>query len=167
MAHPKETRLALRREFLGGLTLEQAADKAGVPLGTARRWRADALAEGDDWDKFQAASLIVAGGGIEAAMGRVAAALVLRAEAVMEQLQQAADAEGGGIDPIDTAKAIASLADSLGKAQAAAKRLMPEADRLATETAAIKGFVELLIRLTPSAAEPAVAAMEAYASGHR
>lgn len=166
MAHPKEARLAVRREFLGGLTLEQAAAKCEVPLGTARRWKADALLAGDDWDKFQAASLIVAGGGIDAAMGRVAAALVLRAEAVMEQLEYAGD-DGSGPNPIDAAKAIASLADSLGKAKAAAKALMPAADRLAIETAAIKGYVELLLRLTPSAAEPAVAAMEAYASGQR
>ena len=63
MAHPKETRLALRAAYLGGLPIEQAASQAEVPLATARRWKSEALAEGDDWDKFQAASLIIAGGG--------------------------------------------------------------------------------------------------------
>lgn len=162
MAHPKETRLALRGAFLSGLPLEQAAEQAGVPLGTARRWKAEALIEGDDWDKFQKASLIVAGGGFDQAMGRVAAAVILRAEAVMERL--ASDAE---VDPMDAAKAIGSLADSLNKAQAAAKRLMPETDKLAVETATLKAFVELLVRMSPAAGEAALQAMEAYSRGER
>lgn len=162
MAHPKETRLALRREFLRGLPLEHAAREAGVPLQTAQRWKREAAAAGDDWDKFQAASLIVAGGGFEQAMGRVAAAVVLRCEALLERMQV-----GEGLDPMEATKAIASLTDSLGKANAAAKRLMPEADRLAVETGAIKAFVELLIRISPAAAEAALSAMEAYSRGER
>lgn len=133
MAHPKETRLALRAAYLGGLGLEQAATKADVPLATARRWKSDAAAEGDDWDKFQAASLIVAGGGFDQAMGRVAAGVILRCEALMERI--GTDAE---IDAIEATKAMASLTDSLAKAHAAAKRLSPATDRLATAMGVIK-----------------------------
>lgn len=124
MAHPKETQLALRAAFLGGSPLDLAAVQVGIGTATARRWKADALASGDDWDKFQKASLIVAGGGFDQAMGRVAASVILRAEAIMERLEEP------GIDPIDAAKAIASLADSLGKAKAAMRALMPETDKL-------------------------------------
>ena len=140
MAHPTETRLALRAAFLGGLPLEAAATKAGIPAQTARRWKAEAAGQGDDWDKFQRASLIVAGGGFEAAMGRVAAAVILRAEALLDQI--AGDAE---IDPIDATKAVGSLADSLAKAQAASKRLMPETDKLAVAMGVLKllsAFIE-------------------------
>lgn len=161
MAHPKETQMALRAAFLGGMPLDLAAVQLNIGTATARRWKADALADGDDWDKFQKASLIVAGGGFDKAMGRVAAAVILRAEAIMEHLE---DPE---IDPIDAAKAIASLADSLGKAKAAMRALMPETDKLAVETGAVKAFTELMIRLHPSAGEAALGALEAYSRGER
>ncbi len=162
MAHPKETQLALRAAYLSGSPLELAAVQCGIGSATARRWKADALAQGDDWDKFQKASLIVAGGGFDAAMGRVAAAVILRAEAIMEQL--GADEE---VDPVSAAKAIASLADSLGKAKAAMRALSPELDQLAIETSAVKAFAELLMRLHPASGEAALAALEAYSRGER
>lgn len=161
MAHPKEKQLQLRAAYIGGLPLEQAAQHTGVPHSSARRWKGEAKARGDDWDKFQAASLIVAGGGFDQSMGRVAAAVLLRAEAVIQRLQ---DPE---IDPLDAARAIASLSDSLGKAKAAMRALMPETDVLAVETGAVKAFVELLIRLHPASAAAALAAMEAFAQGQR
>lgn len=133
MAHPRETRLALRAAYLGGLPIEQAALKATVPLATARRWKAESLTEGDDWDKFQRASMIVAGGGFDQAMGRVAAGVILRCEALLERISE--DPE---IDPIDATKAVGSLTDSLAKAHAAAKRLMPATDRLATAMGVVK-----------------------------
>lgn len=153
--------MALRAAYIGGLGLEIAAAKVGIGTATARRWKADAKDSGDDWDKFQSASLIVAGGGFDQAMGRVAAAVILRSEAIMERLE---DPE---IDPIDAAKAIASLADSLGKAKAAMRALMPQTDQLAIETGAVKGFVELLLRLHPGAGEAALAALEAYSRCER
>lgn len=162
MAHPKETQNKLRGAYIGGMPLDLAAIQAGIGAATARRWKSDALEKGDDWDKFQRASLIVAGGGFDAAMGRVAASVILRAESILESL--GADAEA---DPIEAAKAIASLADSLGKAKAAMRALMPQTDQLSIETSAVKGFVELLLRLYPASAEAALAAMDAYARGER
>lgn len=132
MAHPRETRLALRGAYLGGLPIEQAAAQVGVPLATARRWKAEALAEGDDWDKFQRASMIIAGGGIDQAMGRVATGVLMRCEALMERLN---DPE---LDPLEATKAVGSITDSLAKLQAASKRLMPATDRLAVAMGVIK-----------------------------
>lgn len=133
MAHPKEVRLALRAAYLGGLPIEQAAAQADVPLATARRWKSEALAAGDDWDKFQAASLIVAGGGFDQALGRVAAGVILRCESLLERI--GSDLE---IDPIDATKAIGSLTDSLAKARAATKGMLPEADELGVALQVIK-----------------------------
>lgn len=95
-------------------------------------------------------------------MGRVAAAVVLRCSAVLEQLE--ADE---GINPLDASKAIASLTDSLNKAHSAAKRLMPEADALAAGNDAVKAFAELLIKRNPDAGEAVLSAMEAFARGDR
>lgn len=162
MAHSAEVRAAVRAAFIGGLPLDQAAALHDVAPETARRWKRAATEAGDDWDRFQRASLIVSGGGFEAAMGRVAAAVILRAEAVMDRLQADTEAE-----PLLQAKMLTMLGDTLGKAQAAARRLMPESDRLSIETEAIKGFVNLLVRSSPSAAEAALRAMEAYSRGER
>ena len=134
MAHPKETQLALRAAYLNGSPLDLAAVQVGIGTATARRWKADALAQGDDWDKFQRASLIVAGGGFDQAMGRVAAAVILRAEAILETLGES----DKPVDPIAAAKAIGSLADSLGKAKAATRALMPQTDKLGVAMDVIK-----------------------------
>ena len=144
MAHPRETRLALRAAYLGGLPIEQASAKADVPLATARRWKAEALAEGDDWDKFQAASLIIAGGGFDQALGRVAAGVILRCEALMERI--GADQE---IDPVDATRAVASLTDSLTKARAATKGMLPETDRLATASEVLRHLAAFIQQRYP------------------
>ena len=48
MAHPQETRDKLRKAFVfDQLSLEIAALQAGIGFGTARRWKADAKANGD------------------------------------------------------------------------------------------------------------------------
>lgn len=158
MAHPKETRNAVRAAYIGGMTIEMAAAKARVPMPTARRWKADAAARGDDWDKFQNASLIVSGGGFDQAMGRVAAAVILRSEVLMERL--AADES---IDPVEATKAVASLADSLAKAQSASKRLMPEVDKYAVAVEVLKRLAEHVIARKPGpVAAELVGAIEGF-----
>lgn len=162
MAHPQETRVALRAAYLGGLALELAAAKAGVGFATAKRWKAEADAGGDDWDKFRSVGLMMAGGGLEQAMRRVAAGVVAHAEATLEYLNGATD-----IDPIEAASALATVAGALTKAQGAMARLMPEVDHLAIETGAVKAFAELLMRLHPAQAEGVLAALDAWANGQR
>lgn len=137
MAHPPEKRMELRAAYIGGLPLEPAADKAGVPYATARNWFRAAREAGDDWDKFRAASLIVSGGGIEQAMGRIIAAGLLRCESLLELT---ANAE----DPFEGVKAMAVLGDTVSKLKAASKGMMPEADKLAIATDVAKRLSEFI-----------------------
>lgn len=123
MAHSPELRMQLRTAYIGGLPLEHAADKVGVPHGTARNWYRAARDTGDDWDRFRAASLIVAGGGIEQALGRIIAAGLMRCESLLERT---ADAE----DPFEGVKAMATLGDTVAKLRAAAKSFMPDVSAL-------------------------------------
>lgn len=160
MARPPEERMKLRTAYIGGLPLEAAADKAGVPYATARNWFRAAREEGDDWDKFRAASLIVAGGGIEQAMGRIIAAGLMRCEALLERVGESADVFEG-------VKAMATLGDTVAKLKAAGKGMMPEADQLAIETGAIKAVADLFIRLHPKMADHMVSTVEAWANGQR
>lgn len=131
MAHSPEKRMELRAAYIGGLPLEQAADKVGIPPGTARNWYREARDGNDDWDKFQRVSLMVSGGGIEQALGRVIAAGLLRCEALLEKTATEKD-------PMESVKAMAVLADTVAKLRAAGKNLMPEADRLAVAMDVIK-----------------------------
>lgn len=160
MAHPPEKRLELRAAYIGGLPLEAAADKAGVPYATARNWFREDKATAQDWDKFRSASLIVAGGGIEQAMGRVMAAGLMRCEALMERIDTAED-------PFAAVQALATLGDTIAKLKAAGRGLMKETDQLAIETAAIKALADLFIRRHPKMAGEMLSTVEAWANGQR
>jgi len=136
MAHPPEKRQALRTAYIGGLPLEAAADKVEVPYATARNWFRAARDDGDDWDKFRAASLIVAGGGIEQALGRIIAASLMRCEALIELLNTT-DPEKQ-LPPAEAVKAMATLGDTVAKLRVSGKSMMPEADKLGTAMDVIK-----------------------------
>ncbi|WP_306603907.1 DUF1804 family protein [Azonexus sp.] len=146
MAHPPEKRMELRSAYIGGLPLEAAADKTGVPYATARNWFRAAREEGDDWDKFRAASLIVAGGGIEQAMGRIIAAGLMRCEALLERVALLED-------PNEAVKAMAILGDTVSKLRAAGKSMMPEADKLGVAMDVIKRLIAYLRENHPQQAD--------------
>ncbi len=127
MAHPKETRDALRRAYvLDRQSLEVAAAMFGVSYGTARRWKQQAEAEGDDWDRAQSAQLL-AGSGLEDVARQVLAGLVTQFQATMEAVQVDAD-----IKPAVKVQLLASLADAYNKTVSASKRVLPETSALAT-----------------------------------
>lgn len=133
MAHSPELRMQLRAAYIGGLPLEHAAEKVGVPTGTARNWYRSARDTGDDWDRFRAASLIVAGGGIEQALGRIIAAGLMRCEALLEKT---ADAD----DPFESVRAMATLGDTIAKLRAAAKQFMPAVSEAAMAADTLKAL---------------------------
>lgn len=127
MAHDKATRDKVRSAFVfDRLTLEVAAMKAGVSYGTARRWKTDARAAGDDWDKAQAAQLM-AGGTIEDIARQMLAGLVLQYQASMEAITNDADLKPGA-----KVQMLSSLADAYNKTISASKRILPETSELAT-----------------------------------
>lgn len=137
MAHAPDIKVRLRAAYIGGLPLEAAAAQAGVPYPTARNWYNAAKRGGDDWDKFQKASLIVAGGGIEQSLGRIIAAGLLRCETLLET--SAAEQNIG-----ESVKTAALLGDTVAKLKAASRGLMPEADKLAVAMEVVKRLGELV-----------------------
>lgn len=160
MAHPPEIRHKLRAAYIGGLPLDQAAQKIGVPPGTARNWYREARDSGDDWDKFQAASLVVAGGGIEAALGRVIAAGLVRCEALLEKTASEHDPECPPEDPAADVKTLAVLANTVAKLRAASKTMMPQADRLGVAMAVLKMMHEHLKQTSPHLGDAFAEALE-------
>lgn len=139
MAHPDETRKAVRAAFVfDAQTLEIVALRYQVPLATVRRWKSEARAAGDDWDKARGAQMI-AGGGIEEVVRQTLGLIVQQVQATMEQIQ-AADVKD--IGPAEKVKMLASLADSYNKLMACSKRLMPETDKLAVAMDVLRRLVD-------------------------
>lgn len=127
MAHPVEIKTKLRRAYIyDRLSLEMAALKMCVSYGTASRWKQQAAAIGDDWDKAQAAQLI--GSGSLEDLGRMTlVGFVTQYQATMDEVAQAED-----LNPATKVQMLASLADAFNKIVSANKRILPETSELAT-----------------------------------
>lgn len=157
MAHPDDTRRAVRAGYVfDQLGLEVAAVKEGVPVATARRWKAEAKKAGDDWDRARGAQLI-AGGGIEDVVRQTLAVMVQQTQATAEAIQVAENME-----PLAKVQALASLADSHTKMAAVLKRMMPETDRLAVALEVIKRLLEFTKANYPGNAAALAEMLEAF-----
>ncbi|MDO8933541.1 MAG: DUF1804 family protein [Rhodocyclaceae bacterium] len=149
MAHGDEVRQKVRAAYIfEQLGLEVAALKSDVPIATAKRWKREAKTAGDDWDKARGAQML-AGGGIESVMRQTLAVVVQQVQATVEGIQNAPD-----MAPQDKVKMLASLADSHNKLHAAARRMMPETDKLAVATDVAKRLAEFIRTQYPQHAGP-------------
>lgn len=157
MAHPPELHVQLRAAYVGGLPLEQAAAHVGVPFGTARNWFREAKARGDDWDRFQRVCLLVAGGSIEQAMGRIISAGLLRCEALLERLTEIED-------PVAATTACASLGDVISKLRAAGKQFMPETSESTQATELLRALAQWCGAKAPAQGMVLAAVLEGFAA---
>lgn len=157
MAHPKSKRMSLRSAYcFKAQTLEQAAVVAGVSVGTARRWKADALhAEDDDWDKIRAASNL-AGEGMEAVTRQMLNDYVIQHRSLMEQIA------ASDLSTEARVEALSSLADSFAKTISASKRVLPETDQLATALDVIRKLAEFTRQHFPQYATVILELMEPF-----
>lgn len=138
MAHPKEIRDKVRRAYVfDRLSLEIISARQGVSYSTVRRWKEDALAAGDDWDKAQGA-MLMAGGGIEGAARAMLAGLLTQYQATMDEL------ETSEMKPADKVAMLASLADAYNKTINASKRIMPETNELAVAMGVVQKFATFI-----------------------
>ena len=139
MAHDDAKRQALRAAYVHErLPLEEAARKAGVPASTAARWKRQAKAAGEDWDKLRAATLL-AGEGMEHMARQMLADYVVQHAALMEEIS--ANTELG---PAAKVGMLASLADSFNKTVAASRRVLPETDKLATALGVVNRLADFV-----------------------
>lgn len=125
MAHPAEIRAKLRAAFLyDGLSLEAAAERLGVSERTASRWKREALAKGDDWDKAKLASRL-------AGEGSEAVARVVLEEFLALFQTTLTDIKGADLKPMEKAEAISRLSDAYTKTMRSIEKSAPELNRLA------------------------------------
>ncbi len=157
MAHPKEVRDKVRRAYVyDRLSLEVAAMTAGVSHATVKRWKAEALDAGDDWDKAQAAQLM-AGGGLEGVARQVLAGLVTQFQSTMDELTVNAE-----IKPADKVQMLASLADAYNKTVSASKRILPETNELATAMGVVQRLANFIRERYPQHAAPFAEILEPF-----
>ena len=139
MAHDEKTKADVRRYYVFDcLTLELAAEKAKVSYNTARRWKREAEARGDNWDKVRDASTMASGKVEDVARGMLTT-FVLYFESTMDELRKTED-----LPVSDKAKLIQGLGDSYSKMVASSKRLLPEVSELATAWKVIEMVTNLI-----------------------
>ena len=139
MAYPKEMRDKVRRSFVfDRLSLEIASSRHGVAYSTARRWKDDAAANGDDWEKAQTAQLL-AGGGVESAARQMLAGLITQYQATITELEASEN-----IKPGEKVSMLASLADAYSKTINASKRVLPETNELAIAMGVVQKLADFI-----------------------
>lgn len=159
MAHAPEKRTQLRSLYVHRrLDLQSAADQLGVGYNTARRWKADAASEGDDWEKARSAAAL-AGGQIEQLNATVLEDYLLLHGATMEELKNATD-----MSPLAKAEAMSRLADAFNKVMAASSKAGPKLNRLAVATDVIQKLAGFVRAHHPDAAPALAEVLEPFAA---
>ena len=139
MAHDEKTKADVRRYYVFDcLTLELAAEKAKVSYNTARRWKREAEARGDNWDKVRDANTMASGKVEDVARGMLTT-FVLYFENTMDEIKRAEE-----LPVSEKAKLIQGLGDSYSKMVASSKRLLPEVSELATAWKVIEMVTNLI-----------------------
>ena len=147
----------LRRAYIvEGLTLPAASVRAGVPEGTARRWKREAQDAGDDWDHIRAAQT-VAGSGRDAVLTQAVEDFVI-------QFKMAIDAVTDSVDltPEKRVSMLASLADAFNKTVAAAGRVSPKISELGVALDVLKRLGDYAARHHPETVGALIEALEGF-----
>lgn len=144
MAYSQDTINAVRRSFINEqLPMEAAADKHGIPVATARRWKKDAAAAGDHWDVLKTAYVMTAGG-LEEVSRHALMSFMVQHRAVMDELTSSPDiAAAVRVDKI------VSLSDAYSKMVATSRRVLPEVNRLAVALDVIEKFAGFVHKTRP------------------
>ncbi|QOF68309.1 DUF1804 family protein [Actinobacillus sp. GY-402] len=139
MAHDVETKNAVRRYYVfDQLSLEMAAEKAGVSFGTARRWKTAAEKDGDNWEKARDVQ-VMASGGLENIAQGLLAGFLIKYRTLMTELEENQD-----LSTAEKVDALSALADSFAKMTASSKKLLPETSAIATALRVIEMMANLV-----------------------
>ena len=135
MAHPAEKRTQLRGLYVfQRLPMETACAKLGVARSTANRWKAEAAAQGDDWDTVRSA-VALGDDNFKTLSAKLLEDYLVQHQATMDLLRDATD-----MGPRQRAETLASMSDSFNKTMASFKRLNPELDKQAVQLDVLQRF---------------------------
>jgi Protein of unknown function (DUF1804) len=127
LSHSVEMRQQLRKAYIyEGFGLDACAQKVNISYSTASKWKKQALAEGDDWDKARSARML-SSDGAEAITQAVLEEFVTLFQSTISSIKDDEKASG-----LAKAEAISRLADAYHKTMSAARKGSPEVGKLAT-----------------------------------
>ncbi|EKS6643352.1 DUF1804 family protein [Enterobacter hormaechei] len=152
MAHPQALKDAIRRDYIAqGISPEVLGPMHGVSVATVLRWRRDARASGDDWDKQRAARRLSSGLPEDVARELVMEFMEHQQHA-MEQLRKGRESTDGkaAMPPDEYASLLVRLQDGFNKMIAASKRILPETDRLIVAAGVVEDLAAFLSEKHPS-----------------
>lgn len=145
MAHGDGARADLRKAYIyDRLELPAAADKVGISLSTARRWKSDADVDGDDWEKARTAARL-AGDGRQSVAEMILNDYLILHQSCIEDVKASTT-----IDPLKKAEVLSRLADAFNKTMAAVGKASPELSRLAVATDVIQRLAAFIKRKKPT-----------------
>ncbi|WP_332829603.1 DUF1804 family protein [Escherichia coli] len=130
----------VRRAARHSAALENAGDEERRRLGQA------------------AAAHALAGDGLESVARTVLISLVVKCQTTLERLNQNPD-----IPPQESVELLASLSDSLSKAVASSKKILPETDRLATALEVVQRLGAFIKERHPAQYAPFLEVLEGFA----
>ena len=135
MAHGKEKRSQLRNLYVfQQLPMEAACKKAGVPRGTANRWKKEAEEDGDNWDNARAA-VRLGDDNFKTLSAKLLEDYLVQHQATIDLLRDVKE-----MGPRERAETLASLSDSFNKTMASFRRLNPDLDRQAVMVDVLQRF---------------------------
>lgn len=159
MAHGDETRACCRKAYVyDRLELPAAAERIGVSLSTARRWKAEAESDGDDWEKARSAARL-AGEGRQSVAEMILNDYLLLHQACMEEVKASTK-----MDPLQKAEVLSRLADAFNKTMASVGKASPALSRLAIATDVIQRLAGFVRRDHPQLAPALLDIMEPFAA---
>lgn len=154
MAYSQADKDKVRRAYIfDKLPLDKCATLHGISYATLQRWKKDAYAKGDDWDKVKSAQTL-AGGEVEDIARALLTDLIVIFKTTMDSVKESE------LDTVVKVQLLTSLSDSYNKAINANKKLMPVTDKLAiamtvmemlgnhiqnTKPDAMPAFLEILV----------------------
>lgn len=157
MAHGKEKRTQLRGLYVfQRLPMDAACQKAGVPRGTANRWKKEALDAGDDWDNARAA-VALGDDNFKSLSAKLLEDYLVQHQATMDLLRVAE-----GMSAMERAETLASMSDSFNKTMSAFKRLNPELDRQAVQLDLLQRFASFAQQRFPQHLSALVEMLEPF-----
>ncbi|MCY4214339.1 MAG: DUF1804 family protein [Gammaproteobacteria bacterium] len=156
--HDLSVRTAVRQGYVRRrLPVSEAARQAGVSPATARGWKRSAAAEGDDWDRARDAARLAEGG-----MGSLTERILAEFAALMTGTIDSL--KGGSADPIETSRAMATIADSYVKVVKAAGRSDPQHARRAILIDVVRRLSDRVTERAPALAAELLPHLERFAA---
>ena len=156
MTHPPEARAAVRAAYVyDRLSIGEAATRAGVGERTARTWKSEAQAAGDDWDRARAAAQM-AGDSRQMLVQALLEDYIRLHQSTQDALLKA------DVPALAKAEALSRLADAFGKTMSAVGRAAPQLSALAIAGEVVQELARFVQQHHPEAAPALLEVLEPF-----